>query len=432
MEMETNNTPEQKIEKVVLSFDDILQQLKQLSGITPNPHDQPLLQTCFKHSTTVLLMGFGNGYLAVLGLHTNPYLKVVCIDDGKQACVGPCYQYLQSIYGPRLQLHIGESEHFTMAFNQLSLYRTFDCVLINDCIEQDEQRCIKHTISCLKYMKNHAKLIFTQFSTDLTVSLWTNVLSNTHVFKPSALNARYVNTSILVLDFCRPSYAICTLAKGDAYRCKVQNCLESKYEYCQQYGYELITDDEFEIGKLGFGWYKIFQLKKYLDQYDFLFWFDADAQITNYNVCLDIMFLFLPKQYGGLISNDPNGINTGIMLIQNNNVNKLWLNNCDKMKDELLYTGIYEQLPLMHLLNYNVFPNMFYIVNQNLWNAYDTEIWRKDIPTFDGHQDGDFMIHFAGYRDTADRNLADGDQLYKSKRGYFQLPFKRYMQILFS
>lgn len=379
-----------------------------------------------KNCSDVLEIGFNAGHSAAIFLHSNPYMTLTCVDIGFHKYTEVCYLHLKEIYGDRIQLIICDSKNMTHHLDE-RYYRKFDGVHVDG--YHFNFHFVNDTMSVLKYLRDNALFIMDDVQ-DVSIQSWVNIMQNTYLFTKPKIE--FMETEIYkhtILSFKRPSYAICTIAKGKEYCEKIVNCIKSKYEYARHYNYTLLTEDDFQIGDLHVAWSKIYLLKKYLKDYDYLFWIDADAMIMNMNVCLDNFFLCLPKQYNGLISVDVNGINSGVMLLKNCPEMNMMLENLPKMDKSLLYTGIYEQRPLMELLKLNVYPNLFYIVHQNIWNSYDPIVWCLDIPEFDGYREGDFIVHFAGYNTlkTNGRDLKLSDTEYGDKRGYFDLPFERFI-----
>lgn len=386
-------------------------------------------RTMSRMSMHILEVGFGVGHSAAVFLASNPFVTVTCVDKCEEPYVRPNFEYLKTIFGDRLTLLECNSRDLPAKLDR-SFFRKFDCIHLDG--DMSNHGYVYDTIATLRYAKDQCHFIFND-AQEMVVNSWIRILLNTNVFKLSKLPIYQTNASKHdIIEFHRPRYAICTIAKGAEYCEKVQNCIISKYVYADYYNYTLICDDYADIGDLGIGWHKNFQMKKYIKDYDYLFWIDADAMIMNYNVCLDIMFLLLPSQYNILASNDPNGLNSGVMLLKNCAEVNMMLDNIPKMDKKFLYSGIYEQLPMMVLKEINFFPTMFYTVHQNVWNSYDNQIWRQTIPTFDGYQEGDFIVHFAGYNtwpNQKERNLQKADREFGAKKGFFPIPYERYLSV---
>ena len=57
----------------------------------------------------LLEVGFNAGHSALLALTNNPDLIYVGVDIAYHSYTVPCYQYLKSVFGDRIQLHVGDS-----------------------------------------------------------------------------------------------------------------------------------------------------------------------------------------------------------------------------------------------------------------------------------------------------------------------------------
>ena len=75
--------------------------------------------------------------------------------------------------------------------------------------------------------------------------------------------------------------ALCSLVLGDAYKKRMEPCTQSQSEYAEKHGYTRITDETVYDAIRPYSWYKIKITKKYLKDYDYLVWIDADVMITN-------------------------------------------------------------------------------------------------------------------------------------------------------
>jgi predicted O-methyltransferase YrrM len=57
----------------------------------------------------ILEVGFNAGHSALLGLISNPSLRYTAVDLGQHAYTKPCFDYLKSIFGDRIDLILGNS-----------------------------------------------------------------------------------------------------------------------------------------------------------------------------------------------------------------------------------------------------------------------------------------------------------------------------------
>lgn len=59
----------------------------------------------------IMEIGFNSGFSALLMLAANPHLTLDCIDICAHQYTRPCFEYLKSVYGDRINLYAGSSLH---------------------------------------------------------------------------------------------------------------------------------------------------------------------------------------------------------------------------------------------------------------------------------------------------------------------------------
>lgn len=99
----------------------------------------------------------------------------------------------------------------------------------------------------------------------------------------------------------------------------------NKQKYCDRWGYDLIAPDvkpaKEMAGKYPFPWGKFKLLRHALQSHEYVLMLDADAFINNFNFDLAELILEMHKSNAFLlISEDFNGINSGIFLINNSSI----------------------------------------------------------------------------------------------------------------
>lgn len=296
---------------------------------------------------------------------------------------------------------------------------------------KDQQTLLNDTLLALKFLQDHCDCFYI---VDNVSSL--SVLLHNDLFTHHHQQLIAENTMICHLSFRRPRYAICSLFIGEAYQKKITHCIRSKYEYAQYYRYKLITHADFIKPTTSFpshpAWVKCLQLSYYLPQYDFLFWIDGDAMITNLFVCLDSFFLLLKQPYLNLISCDQFSINSGVMLLRNCPETLHVFRSLPRMKEEWLYTTCFEQKPLIEIIQSNFIPHLFQQIpsgKQYVWNAYEKRTYRDP----NAFREGDFILHFAGYNvlNNPSFQLQESDMMYGSLYiDFFPFPFERFESII--
>ena len=199
--------------------------------------------------------------------------------------------------------------------------------------------------------------------------------------------------------------AIITMVIGADYIKAMEPGLDSKRQYAKKHGYDLhIGGAEVWDRSRPIPWTKLPYILKFLDQYEYLFWSDADVMITNHDLRLeDHVLPLLPPTKDLLWTKDVCGnLNSGNMLIRGGSA---WI------KD--MFKRTYEQTDLIHHIWWEN-AGMVRMYLQNPGDAAKTETlddFRKfnsyvfgpknlaTDPTARLFQPGDFLVHFAGVSD---------------------------------
>src|SRR5208283_4375787 len=94
----------------------------------------------------------------------------------------------------------------------------------------------------------------------------------------------------------------------------------SKKKYCQRHGYDFIYYEFDDIGRFP-AWGRVVGLKKYLNDYDWVFNIDTDMLIVNYDIRLED---WIDNKYNILIgmmpdykTGQPIHISTGMLFMKN-------------------------------------------------------------------------------------------------------------------
>jgi len=159
---------------------------------------------------------------------------------------------------------------------------------------------------------------------------------------------------------------------------------EDKADYCAIHNYDFIGASN-RLGDISRPppWDKILLLERHLEQYDWLFWTDADAVIMDFSPRLED---FLDDTADIIITKDVNGINSGNWFLKNSPGVFRFLRDVYKQED-LIHHIWWEQAAMMRLIE----------------NRPDLRIKYLDPVSFNSYHDqfspGDFMLHFAGICD---------------------------------
>jgi hypothetical protein len=201
-----------------------------------------------------------------------------------------------------------------------------------------------------------------------------------------------------------PKIAIITLCVGPDYTRAMEPLLESKRVYAKKHGYDfLIGDKDVWDRHRPAPWSKFNMIQKHLDDYDFLFWSDADAIIVNHDITLESIIALLPLHKDILWTTDAcNNLNNGHMIIrgkstwardyfnraysQNDLVHHIWWDNAAMIR-------LYQNNPLDY-------AKIETCTDHWLFNAYvfgprET----ASEPLIRLYKRGDFLVHFAGVYD---------------------------------
>jgi hypothetical protein len=112
-------------------------------------------------------------------------------------------------------------------------------------------------------------------------------------------------------------FAICSLVLGDEYKKTVKLCTQSQEEYALSHGYTRITDESVYDPNRPFPWSKIRLVQKYLKDYEFLVWMDADVLVTNPEIKIETFIGMMKPGAFMFLGHDFQNLNTGIFVIRN-------------------------------------------------------------------------------------------------------------------
>lgn len=110
--------------------------------------------------------------------------------------------------------------------------------------------------------------------------------------------------------------AICTLDIGADFKKAVLPSQLSKKLYCKKHNYAYIDDESVYDKTRPIAWSKILLLQKYLPNYDYLVWIDADAMIMNLEQKLEDKIMLMNSK-DIMVQKPFPRINTGVIFIKN-------------------------------------------------------------------------------------------------------------------
>jgi len=200
----------------------------------------------------------------------------------------------------------------------------------------------------------------------------------------------------------KPQIAILTFCVGADYKKAMEPGLASKRAYAAKHGYDFHTGGE-EIWDHSrpIPWSKFNYILKYLDDYDYIFWSDADAIILDMNQKLETQILpLLPSNKDILWTYDAcNHYNNGHLLVRGRSAwVRDYFNRCLTCRD-LTYHIWWDNAAMIHLFETNPADKAKIETCHEHWkfNAYvfGPKDNADDVSTR-LYRPGDFLIHFAG------------------------------------
>lgn len=201
-----------------------------------------------------------------------------------------------------------------------------------------------------------------------------------------------------------PKIAIITLCVGPDYVRAMEPLLESKRLYAKKHGYDfLVGNSDVWDRRRPAPWSKFNMIQKYVDDYDFLFWSDADAIILNHDITLESLIALLPPGKDILWTKDAcSNLNNGHMIIRGKSK---WVRdyfNRAYAQNDLIHHIWWDNAAMIRLYQSNPLDNAKIETCMEHWlfNAYvfgphetandtSTRLYRR----------GDFLVHFAGVYD---------------------------------
>ena len=224
---------------------------------------------------------------------------------------------------------------------------------------------------------------------------------------------------------------ICTLSIGEKYKEKTKWTTINKINYCVKHGYTFIDDETIWDKSKPIPWSKILLLLKYIEQFDYLVWIDADILIMNMDIKIET-FIDRYSDYDQISGSDWKMQNTGVWIIKNSEFSKrflteVWINVYDENSDPKERYMNWEQGSVINLMDRNVLN-----CKEKIKVTYPEEMNSYWFNYFPGH----FVLHFAGVRDELDSLIreyyperldTDSDKSYQDRMVYLAGPVREYL-----
>lgn len=175
-------------------------------------------------------------------------------------------------------------------------------------------------------------------------------------------------------------------------------------EYCERNKYDFIFQTINTTGRF-IVWEKIALIidlyKKIRNDFDWLFYCDADAMIMNHTIRIES---FIDNTKDFIATHDINGFNAGVFLLKNsdwalNFMERVW--NVDPHHPEMegrFGETLAEQLAIKHVMKYmpdHERAEHIKIVSQNLFNCYLYNEYSLSYKE-GNFKSGDFILHLPG------------------------------------
>lgn len=200
-----------------------------------------------------------------------------------------------------------------------------------------------------------------------------------------------------------PRIAILTFCVGADYKRAMEPGLASKRAYAAKHGYAFHTggEDVWDRSR-PIPWSKFQFIQKYLDDYDFLFWSDADAILLNSEFRLETLLERLPPGKDILWTFDAcNHYNNGHLLIRGRSA---WVRDYFRRayaETDLLHHIWWDNAAMIKLFQENPADAAKIETCHEHWlfNAYVFGLKGAEDTSARLYRPGDFLIHFAGVYD---------------------------------
>jgi hypothetical protein len=202
-----------------------------------------------------------------------------------------------------------------------------------------------------------------------------------------------------------PSIAIVTMMIGSDYSKAMEPGLNSKRAYAAKHNYDLqVGGTDVWDRRRPISWTKLKFILKFLDNYDYIFWSDADVVIMDSEKKLETHVLpLLPPNKDMLWTKDVCGnLNAGNMLLRGKSA---WVRDMFTRayaQEDLIHHIWWDNAALIRMISTN--PNdeakVETITDFTRFNSY--LFGPKNLATDPDarmYQPGDFLIHFAGVSD---------------------------------
>jgi len=223
---------------------------------------------------------------------------------------------------------------------------------------------------------------------------------------------------------------VCFMSIGDKYKNITYWSRQNKISYCNKHDYDFIEDESVYNPNKPIPWTKIPLILKYINNYDYIAWIDADILIMNLNTKIEHFINKYPTDI--ICGSDWRMTNTGVMIIKSTDFSKKFIkaietNVYDPNEDKKERYLNWEQGSFINLCDKNFMncmsENHICITVPTEMNSY----WYNYFP-------GHFVMHFAGVRGELlqylirdhypERLDIDSDETYNSRMEWLAGPIR--------
>ena len=192
--------------------------------------------------------------------------------------------------------------------------------------------------------------------------------------------------------------AVCSLYIGEDYKNALKLCNDSLIKYCNKHQYTLITDESVITSEREPMWYKVPLIRKYLGDYDYVVWIDADIMIMNHDIKLEeIIFDYMPLKDTMMALDSGLKINTGVWFLKNSEYNHNLLDmiyNLPELAGEYHEQGVFGTLYNRNTLD---LKDHTVVIPEHHHGIFNSSMYTYNY--------GYFLIHFLGIRENANYYL---------------------------
>lgn len=179
---------------------------------------------------------------------------------------------------------------------------------------------------------------------------------------------------------------------------------QNKVKYAEKYGYDCIyKTDNFSKHIMFDKLYCLDELFK-SGKYDWIFWSDADAMITNFTTSIEQL---TDDNFHFIVATDFNGINAGTFLIRCSNEGRSFLDYQLNNVEKYIKIQGQEQQCIQDAYDKTDFKKIIKIVPQKVMNSYQYELYqsrygnrqncKNKVDCLGNNGDweyGDFIVHY--------------------------------------